>query len=208
MRAWLSAERPIVLFDLATARLVERKVLLPGVTALTRLIARVRDRAANRLYQSVARLPSQEQRARLETLLIVPVGARVSPLDRLRRAPTRISAPAMVDALGRLAEIRNFEASTLPLDRIPPGRVKVLARYAAAAWAQTVARMPDDRRIATLVAFAYVFESVAQDDCVDLLNQMITASLARAERDDMLRVAGSLKMGTVSASPKIVRSMG
>jgi hypothetical protein len=165
------------------------------VTVLTRLIARVRDRAANRLYQSIARLPNQEQRARLETLLIVPAGAPVSPLDRLRRAPTRISAPAMVDALGRLAEIRGFEASTLPLDRIPPGRVKVLARYAAAAWAQTIARMPDDRRIATLVAFAYVFESVAQDDCLDLLNQMITASLARAEREgekDRLHTIGDL----------------
>ena len=120
-RAWLSAERPIVLFDLITARLVERKILLPGVTVLTRLIRRVRDRAAARLWRSLAQLPTPKQRQRLETLLTVPAGTRLSTLDRLRRAPTRISSPALVEALARLMEIRALEVGQLDLTRIPRG---------------------------------------------------------------------------------------
>ena len=180
-RAWLSAERPSILFDLTTARLIERKVLLPGVTVLTRLIARTRDRAASRLWRRLTGLPDQAQMASLETLLIVPEGSRVSPLDRLRRAPTRISSPAMVDALKRLEEIRALRINQLDLSRVPPGRITALARYAAAVWAANIARMPQERRIATLVAFAYVFERVAQDDALDLLDQLITQCLARAE---------------------------
>jgi hypothetical protein len=180
-RAWLSAERPTVLFDLITARLVERKILLPGVTVLTRLIARVRDRASSRLWPRRAKIPSRDLQTRLEALLLVPAGDRVSPLDRRRRAPTRISAPAMVEALNRLIEIRALGVSPVGMAPLPPGRVQALARYAAAAWAASIARRPPERRIATRVAFAHVVETVAQDDALDLLQQLITQCLARAE---------------------------
>jgi hypothetical protein len=41
--------------------------------------------------------------------------------------------------------------------------------------------MPDERRIATLLAFPRVYESVAQDDAVGLLHQFIGTNLLRAE---------------------------
>jgi len=181
-RAWLSAERPSILFDLATARLVERKILLPGVTTLARLIAGIRDRAASHLYRRLATLPDRTQRARLEAVLVVPDGARQTPLDRLRRAPTRVTAPALVAALKRLAEIRALGGSTLDLTWAPPARVAVLARHAAAAWTATIARMPPERRLATLVAFAHVTEATAQDDALDVLDQFMGDLLNRVER--------------------------
>ena len=181
-RAWVSAEPPIALFDLTTARLVKQKILLPGVTTLTRLVASVRDRAAARLWRILAELPSPLQRGRLLSLL-QPAGDsnRYSLLDRLRRAPTRISAAGMLDALDRVSEFRALGVEDLDLTRLPPGRLRSLARYAALSKAQAIQRMPDERQIAALLAFARVYELVAQDDAVDLLHQFIGAKLLRAE---------------------------
>jgi TnpA family transposase len=182
-RAWLSAERPSVLFDLATARLVERKVLLPGVTVLERLVARVRDRAAIRLWHKLALLPNSDQQAKLAALLEVSDGAISSPLDRLRRAPTRISGPALVTALHRLEEIRAIGIGPLSLAHIPPNRLRALARYGAAARAQAIAQMTPERRMATLLAFAAVFEETAMDDALDLLDVLLTDIIREAHKD-------------------------
>ena len=192
-RAWVSAERPSVLFDLATARLIERKVLLPGVTVLARLVAQVRDQAASRLWRTLARTLKPRQAARLETLLVADEHSRQSPLERLRRAPTRVSVAGMVEALERLQEIRALRVSHVDLSTVPPVRVQVLARYAALARAQAIARMPPPRRHATLLAFAKVQETAALDDVVDLLDQLITAMLARVEHAGQRRRLRTLK---------------
>ncbi len=182
-RAWVSAERPSVLFDLATARLVERKVLLPGVTVLARLVASVRDRAQLRLWNVLAGIPDRAQSARLESLLAVPEGARQTSFDRLRRSPTRISAPALVDALDRLSEVRALGVGGLDVSAVPPGRLKAVARYASASRAQAIARMPTERRVATLLALAHTLEATAQDDVVDLLDLLLGKLLGKVERE-------------------------
>ena len=181
-RAWISEERPTMLFDLATARLVERKILLPGVTVLSRLVARVRERAAQRLWRTLSEKPTALQRACLEGLLVIPEGARQSPLDRLRQGPRRISGPALLSALERLQEIRALSVGDIDISAYSPSRIQAMAKLAGKAKAFVVARMSEHRRIATLLAFAKTYERYALDDVLDIFDARISELLKEAKR--------------------------
>lgn len=101
------------------------------------------------------------QAATLETLLLPAEAGQPTRFERLRRGPTRHSAPALLDALERLEEIRTLGVGTLDLSGIPPSRLKVLSAFAMTAKAQTLRRMRPDRRAATLLALVQTLESTA-----------------------------------------------
>lgn len=182
-RAWWSEERLTVLFDLAMAQLIERKILLPGVSVLERLVSSVREHASRRLWQRLSQIPTPRQVALLETLLEVPDGERQTPLDRLRRGPTRVSSPALVAALRRVDAIRLFEAEHLDLSFVPKGRVKALARYATTAQVHTLRQLAQDHRTATLLAFTHTFLSTVHDDALDLFDALMRTAFSQATRE-------------------------
>jgi hypothetical protein len=77
-RAWTTSDGPKAIFNDAIGWLLERDVLLPGVTTLARLVARVRDEATERLWDTLAGLLTVRQCRQLERLLKVPDGGRFS----------------------------------------------------------------------------------------------------------------------------------
>ena len=77
-RSWTSGDGPKAIFIDAVRWLRERDVLLPGVTTLARLVARERDAATQRLWDSLYAALTVQQRAALDALLVVPPGGRVS----------------------------------------------------------------------------------------------------------------------------------
>jgi TnpA family transposase len=178
---WTGTDRPSVLFDRAVAWLLANKVVLPGLTMLERAVARVRSRANERLWQRLTERVTLEQRQRLESLLVVPQGERNSTLDRLRDGPVLQSPAELVRAIDRLQEVQALASGLPSLDRLPASRIASLARFASAAKAQTVARLPDDRRIATLLAYVRTLEASAHDDVLDLFDVVVTAMFADAK---------------------------
>jgi hypothetical protein len=181
-RAWISNERPSLLFDFATAWLIQHKVLLPGATTLTRLIAEIRERTTNQLWQRLASLPTNEQKAKLQALLQVPAGERTSNFDRYRKGPVRISSTAFNTAIARYRYFKAFGMQELDFSYIPPVRLKNLARHAGMTSMHKIARMPDHRRIALLVAFVKAFETIALDEALDVLDLLITGIAGEAKR--------------------------
>ena len=155
-------------------------MLLPGVSVLERLVARLRSRVQERLWHSlIAGLPPHS-RDRLEELLTTPPGERKSQLERLRTGPVLRSGPELVRALRRLADVRDLTLDLPVTIRLPRTRVLELARFASTAKVTAVARMPPERRTAMLVAFISTLEATAQDDALEVLEIVLTDIFSEA----------------------------
>lgn len=186
---------------------LDREVLLPGASVLARAVTSVREASAARLWQALAARASTAGTAGLERMLEVEAGARVSTLERLRRAPTRLSSPAMVAALERLVEIRGLGVSGVDLSELPVGRVNELACYGMAAKAQTISRLSPERRAATLLAVAKHLETVANDDALDLFDGLAAQLIARSAKAGDRERLGQLPR-LAEASAQLVLAMG
>ena len=89
--------------------------------------------------------------------------------------------------------MRSLGAGSLDLSGIPPGRVAALARVAASVKAQAIARMPEERRISALVAFARNLEAQAQDDALDLFDALVSDMVSTSKGLDRKKRMRTLK---------------
>jgi TnpA family transposase len=182
VRAWISNERPSLMFDFATAWLIQNKVLLPGVSTLSRWIIEIRKRVSKRLWRLLSALPTLEQKEKLKTLLKIREGKRFSNLDYFRKSPTTISSNSFNLAIIRYMELKEFGIQSIDFSHIPPIRLKMIARYAGMITAPKITEMPEQKRIAILVAFVKTFEAVALDDALEVLDQLTSEIIGTAKK--------------------------
>lgn len=177
----VSVIRPSVLFDLATAHLIAQKIVLPGVSVLARLIARVFERYTARTYAGLSRKLSVEQRKTLDDLLILPEGKWQTPLEVLRTPPTRVGAMSLHQALHRIEQIRAIGVSNVDLSEVPESRQAALVRHAQTVRVQLIERLTEGRRLATLLVFLQHLECTATDDVLEMFEAQVNEMRLRGE---------------------------
>jgi hypothetical protein len=144
-----------------------------------RLVTNVREETTQQLWKMLESLLTPGQRHVLAQLLEVPLGARVSDLERWRKGPPpRGSGPSIIKALDQVAEIMGLELAALRIeDLVPPRRLADLSRYGMTAKAQQMRRHPAARRLATLMATVRHLEAKSVDDALELLDLLMTTEL-------------------------------
>lgn len=78
-------------------------------------------------------------------------------------------ATSLVQVIGRLQTIRNLGVTLPAITPVSDTRIAALARYASTAKTTALQRLPEKRKLATLVAFSCCMEAAAQDDALELL---------------------------------------
>ncbi|MBA1661218.1 Tn3 family transposase, partial [Escherichia coli] len=190
---WTGTSRPGILFERCTGWLLSHKVLLPGYSLLERYIARLRNRVENRLWHSLAACIDDSQTQQLLDLLSVPAGSRYSLLDQLRTGPTKVNATSLVQAIGRLQTIRSLGVTLPAITPVSDIRIAAMARYASTAKITALQRLPEKRKLATLVAFSCCMEATAQDDALELLETLLRDLFNEAVQADKRNRQRTLK---------------
>ncbi len=93
-----------------------------------------------------------------------------------------ISGPAFNEAVDRYRELKAFGMRELDFTGIPPVRFKNIARHAGMISMHKIARMPESKRTAILVAFAKAYETIALDEALDVLDLLITYIAGEAKK--------------------------
>ncbi|MED7930465.1 DUF4158 domain-containing protein [Nonomuraea sp. LP-02] len=203
-RAWNTGDGKKTIFYDGVTWLRTNKVLLPGVTTLALLVARVRDEATDRLYDTLRGVLSPRQRF-LEMLLEMPEGRRSSDLERWRKGPAAPSGRNLEKALELAAEILGVGLGAMPLPlEVPHRRMVGLARYGMQATATALRRHGPSRQLATLLATVIYLEGKAVDDCLEMLDLLVGGDhhagqvqpgQQRRERGDLVTLSCDLALG-------------
>jgi hypothetical protein len=176
-RSWTTGEGPAALTAGAWRWLRDRRVVLPGPSRVERLVVRSRELMAQRLWDTVTALASDTQVVALDALLEVADGGRFSTLEQLRRAPTSSTVTGLLEALDRVAAIKELGFSDVNLRGVPHRRVVELARWGMTGKASLLRRHPPARRTATLLATMVHLQGRAVDDTIALFDLVMTTDI-------------------------------
>jgi TnpA family transposase len=187
--AWLGEralehDRPSTLLQQACERLYQLRLVRPAITTMEELVADARQWAEVKTIEVLVNPLSAQVQKSLNTLLAPSEEHDKSPILWLRRFATGHSDKDILEALKKLAFIRQWAVSTWSVAELPPSRIRYLAQVARYTSPQGLKRKkPVAKRYAILVAFLLWAHEKTIDELIELFDLCLADAYRKSKRD-------------------------
>lgn len=180
----LAHDRPSLLLQQACERLYQLRLVRPAITTMEELVADARQWAEAKTIEVLVKpLPTRVQKS-LDTLLIPSEEHDKSPILWLRCFATGHSDKDILEALKKLAFIRQWAVTAWQVDELPPSRIRYLAQVARYTSPQGLKRKkPVTKRYAILVAFLLWAHEKTIDELIELFDLCLADAYRKSKRD-------------------------
>lgn len=169
----------------------EKKIILPAVTTIERLVWETRQRAEKRVFSFLTQTLSSWQKTKLEKLIDPFVENKKTPLAWLREVPGQSSPEAFLKVIERIKYIRELELS-VDTASIHPNRLLQFARMGARYEPHSFRRFNDQKRYAILVAYLLTLSQDLVDQAIEIHDRqmMILQSKGRKAQEEIQKQNG------------------
>jgi hypothetical protein len=149
---------------------------------MERMCAEATTRARRRIYRTLTKLLTEQQRGDLDALLEATPSGKASKLAWLRQPAGAPSPRNLLGLIERLNVIREIKLSIQRGQAIHQNRLLQLAREGAQSDAPHLRQLEPLRRHATLVVILLETAATPTDEIHDMHDRMIGSLFARAKR--------------------------
>lgn len=159
----------------------KRKVILPAMTTIERIVWEARQRAEERIFKSVVSPLSDTQKQQLDALLKVSPVYNKTTLAWLREVPGQSSPEAFLKVIQRLQVIRNLKLQ-VDVKKIHPNRLLQLSRLGSKYESRSFRRFKENKKFALLVLHLFHLSQDLVDHAFEIHDRQITLLLSKGRK--------------------------
>lgn len=171
------------LLNVAEKMVHQNRILLPGATVLRHVARRALGLVEDVAVGLISKRLSEQLGARLDEVLLVPKGQRVSGLQELKKYPGRATPKTIKSLCERVAQLRGRGVEDLDLEGIQPERVLDFSERTRNYYARPLARFRPAKRRALLACFLHETMKDATDGAVRVFERVVQRMQNKAEKE-------------------------
>ena len=170
-----------------------QKILLPTVLVIEKICAQAMTQANKIIYDRLTADLTQSHLDKLDNLLTLKDGSKLTHLAWLRQSPTKPTSRQMNAHIDRLKYCLSFDLSDEIGQRIHQNRLLKIAREGGQMQATDLAKFENKRRYATLVALMIESKATIIDEIIDLHDHIIRRIFNQARNKHQQHFIASAK---------------